>query len=721
MFPGSVPANLNSCLAMGEMGGRLLDPGATAVTFYLADLQFEHLGSRGFTHNPLIMKYVPPADRNVIATQTAALFVDELLRRVKHEHKDHHMAIEVKGDVADTPARSEIARLEKIIKRHEIPVEGYTRGNHSSGNVFGVVNLSSPSYDRLRALPIVGRFSLDEQLLDAAGDEGNVLTQRATIQGMHRILHSHRKDMPGPEKINTAVDEADGRGVKLLGTENVISFKPEHQDLLFHAFWRASRATRDHSTQETRFWECLVNYDIADQKEKYRTTKVNPFYLQASETCRLKSNDGCEYPVYTISLDGLDHTNLVAAVGGGVSELQVRLIENFMNQMLKENPRARFKISSHFSAKDLTKPPWYMFWRRRKGAEGREAFRKLLSREEIILYSYGHTHERKIVDLNQTLKLGRSTPLTEINVPSLIDYHPNAVRHDHDYHDARALVVEKLHLDDRRAGDRRIVVDLEYRGLDREDIVEGNTADVQKALKTFSRKHGYIRARETNKMLQSRYFMSWVKLHFKRLGVFATVGLNPFRWTRFKHYWRDFSLTQYVIDNFTVVSTINMFNEAYHLLAFLESVIQFIKEDDDPGELAVRGQLESLRMAILEDRTVRLHQFEKAIAAGERAHELAKFNDLFRRTKAHRLSDLLMQLRAGGQARAFAILAGIEASKGEFEFHKKKPTKVPNTVPTISIPVGSCPHGHKHRPSNPPPDEEDGELMAAFSPLSEAG
>src|SRR5678816_2937910 len=68
-------------------GGRVLSPNASLATLYIADPQFEYLGRRGFTHNPLIKWLIEPADRNVILTQTAALWVDELIRLEKLRHE----------------------------------------------------------------------------------------------------------------------------------------------------------------------------------------------------------------------------------------------------------------------------------------------------------------------------------------------------------------------------------------------------------------------------------------------------------------------------------------------------------------------------------------------------------------------------------------------------------------------------------------------------------
>jgi len=681
-------------------GGRYLPPNSPLVTYYISDPQFEFLSRRGFTHNPLLKWLLEPADRNVILTQTAPLWVDELLRQRMEENKAHAQCGEVKGDVADTPLRSEIKRLEHILNRRGLPVEGYARGNHSSGNVFGVINLSSPWYHRVRNMrwfPFsLFRFSLDEQLEGAAEKPGDILRPQATMEAMHRILNNHREEMPKPKRISARVHAADGNGYQLLRSDDLEVTYPFSSDRLeetFKTFWRASKGTQTNAPRETRFWECVVNYDIADERQEQRGTEVNPIYLQASETARFTAEDGSEYPVYTISLDGLDHKNLVAAVGAGVTEFQTRLIETFMDRMLKENPNARFKISSHFSAAEIVDVPWYMPWRRRGTQQARDAFRKLLQREEVILFSYGHTHRRDVRDLNATLKLKRKSSLIEINAPSLIDYHPNDHQRNGDTQDARALVVEKLKFVEDQKG-RRLTIDLEYRGLDEKDMVEGRTAAVDKALEDFERNHGYNRAKETVKELRNKHVIGWLKSHAKRFGEFLGNGVfraavNPKKWW---NYWKDLTVAQYAIDNFTVVSTVNMFNEARHMIAFLESVATLIGTDPEPGQRAVRAQLLGLRMLLLENAYVRQQAFEKALANGERPSELKKYNDLFAISKTYRVADLLLRLKPGSPARAFAILASIRASREEFQkrrffFFKVKPTTVANQLPTIEVPL----------------------------------
>ena len=81
----------------------------------------------------------------------------------------------------------------------------------------------------------------------------------------------------------------------------------------------------------------------------------------------------------------------------------------------------------------------------------------------------------------------------------------------------------------------------------------------------------------------------------------------------------------------------------------------------------------------------RQQEFDEAFARGVRSSELRTFNDLFVETGVDQLAEVLLDLPMNSQARSFAVLAGLESSREEFEFHRGKPTEVPNQVPTIAI------------------------------------
>ncbi|QQR80329.1 MAG: hypothetical protein IPJ69_13640 [Deltaproteobacteria bacterium] len=207
----------------------------------------------------------------------------------------------------------------------------------------------------------------------------------------------HRPPLDPIESINVKVDRADGDGYVLLrhgeNEENPVLFNADNLERNFYTFWKEA----PHHENSIPLWECIINHDVADERENGRATSVNPLYLQATQTACFEDSRGQEYPLYTINIDGLDHTNLLAAKGAGISEFQIRLVENFIDKKLKENPRARFRLAGHFSAEDdIVKTPWYLPLRGRKTKSARKAFCKLLSREEIISYTFGHTHRRNI-------------------------------------------------------------------------------------------------------------------------------------------------------------------------------------------------------------------------------------------------------------------------------------------------------------------------------------
>jgi hypothetical protein len=229
-------------------------------------------------------------------------------------------------------------------------------------------------------------------------------------------------------------------------------------------------------------------------------------------------------------------------------------------------------------------------------------------------------------------------------------------------------------------------IDLEYQGLDREDLKEGRTPEVEARLKWYKENHGYQRAKETVDDLKRRHIWGFVKRRFRHLGQM----LNPFRPKRLFQAWkRLFSPVQPLFDNFTVVSTVQMFNECEHYIPFLESLVHFMKKDEEGvGEPAARAQIEGVLTVLKREYADRRPKFEAAVSRGESAAELKKFNDLYERAGMYLLPELFLQLKMGGQARAFAVLAGLDASQEEYEYHRGRPTKVPNRVPTISIPVG---------------------------------
>jgi len=644
--------------------------GQTHTTLYLSDPQFEHLGPRAFIDNPLIDYFIPSADRNLVSVATAPVFVDTLMHHVRESHDAR--SIQILGDVPDTPCNTELGHMEKILERHPVPVEGYDRGNHSSSNAFGVVNMFSRVYGWVVGL--LKRDPLKEEVCKSCSGCKNVLTTQETMRGMHRIVHRHRTPVRTVEETSVRVAKADAKSYALEGSSPV-AFSPENRGRDMETFWKPT-PDRD---GKTRFWEAVVNFHVAEEMPDQRSTKVNPFYLQACEEARFVLDDGSEVPVYNINLDSLDHGH-VLAVQPAISELQVRLVQAFIEQKLLENPNARFKLSAHFSSVSIAKG---------SSCATREIFKQLLSREEIILFSGGHTHQRELTDLTAKLGLKRRSRLTEIIVPSLVDYHPSQSKDSKIYQDARALVIETMKVEKDSSGRPALKIDLEYQGLDREDLKSGRTPEVEERLKWFKENHGYQRAKETVDNLKWKHIRGFAIRRLRRVGEFFTQGLVPFRWQAFKAYWkRNVSPLRRVMENFTVVSTVQMFNECEHFIPFLKSVVHFMKLDEtDSADNAARLQIQGVLNTLEIEYNQRRPQFEAEVLRGDSAETLQRFNDLYERAGIHLLPELFLQLKLGGQARAFVVLAGLDASQEEFEYHRGRPTKIPNNVPTISVPI----------------------------------
>lgn len=643
---------------------RLLGMGQVSTTLYVADPQFEHLGPRVFTKNLLMDRLISSSLRNTAAVVTAPLFVDTLLDRVREGCRGENVRLQVLGDVPDTPCRSEMEEFEAVLARHDLPVDGYDRGNHSSSNAFGAINLLSGLY-RFLSRKLRRPSWLERELCEACGGSRNVLTPRQTIQGMHRILHCRRPDGSTPEGLNVRVAEAGNEGYRLVGEKNPVPFDEAHRTQTHETFWRRSAS-------DTPFWECLVNYDVADLPRRERKGRADPFYLQASEQ---GLEDGSEVPVYAISLDTQDHDHLMS-VWPGVSEFQIRLMETFIDERLKENPAARFKLSSHFPTSKIL--GWYA------GCGAKKALKRLLSRKEVVFFASAHTHEREVEKLTERLGLARETPLTEVTVPSLIDFHPVQDRDSKAYQDARALARERIRLES-ESGKPVLKIDVEYIGLDREDLPEA-TAEVDLALASYRRDHGYLRARETLWEIRKKYLVGFLERQFRRVTEFFTVAINPRHEKKFRHYWGEQSFVQNVVNLLTTASVVTMFNEAEHLIPLLESALRFVRAED-AGELAAAAQIRGILTVLGGQYRQRLAQFDAAVACGAGTAELRGFNDLFARAGVDRLPTILLQLGKRGPARAFAVLAGLEASREEYEFERGRPTKIPNRVPTITIPV----------------------------------
>jgi hypothetical protein len=443
-----------------------------------------------------------------------------------------------------------------------------------------------------------------------------------------------------------------------------------------------------------------------------RDTPVPPFYIQATEEANFQLDDGREVPVYSISIDSNDSTHAIA-VFPAISELQVRLIETFMDTVRTHQPHARFKLSSHFPVGQLLNKPTGIF--DIKGwlsygttSQARTALKALLSREEVILFASAHTHGRKIQDLTDKFQLARETPLMEVVVPSLTDYSP-VEREGKPPHDGRALGIEKMLV--RREQDKySLDLELNFKGLEAEDLLKDCLGDeVRQAVAAHNEKHGYQRTLAImleklgnpnwlglrgplGRQLIGNFFAKRIKnfLGFFSSGLWGFIPLNFFK-RRYKAYWDRPSVLQDVSDALTVTSVEQMFQEAQDLIPFLDSLAHFVSQDVAAGDQTAEAVLAGLHQVqgnLVNEFAPYRNAFDAAVKERQDAAALTKFKDLFARIGLDQIPSLLLNLSYQSHARAFAVLVGLDASKVEYEFQGEKPAQVPNQALSLSVPLG---------------------------------
>ncbi len=697
----------------------VLPLGQSHTTFYAADPQFERQGARSWLDNAGVDRFIHSAHRSAIGMITSPLYVDTQLRAAKQRDQSAVRGIRILGDVTDTPCVQEAKDFAAVIERHDdLPVLGYDRGNHSSGNAFGVVNLLSRPYRWIKSKFHRPVKSLEQQLAENCGCEDNVQSPQKTLSEMHRLQHRHRIGDSNIETINRPVAQADYQSFQLEGDNAATLFTEKNLEQNFHLFWQPSRGTAEGVTSETPHWDCLVNYHVANLPVDERSTEVPPFYIQASCDASFELADGKMVPVYSISIDSNDTSNAVA-VFPGVSELQVRLIEIFMDYVKRHQPEARFKLSSHFPVGDIINKPHGFFdivgriksiFNRATSKTARKAFKKLLSREEVVLFVSAHTHGRHVENLTKKFNLKRESVLHEVVVPSLTDYSPYHREGEAEPHDGRALGIEVMSVKPDEVGPHNLKIDLNFRGLNPGDLLkECLNPEVQAAVDAFNRDHGYQRVIDvmTQKLgrlgalgfagpLGRQLIWDFFKKRGRNFTGFFTAGMwgwLPFEKTKqaVADYWARPSVIQDFLDALNAVSVEQAFNEAEHMVPFLQSLEMFIGQEVAAGEVAAQAILtgvEEVRSQLAQQLETRRPQYESLVQDKADSRELIGFNDIFAQAEVDRLPQLLLGLSEQGPARAFAVMVGLESSRAEYEFQGEKPTQVPNKALSLSIPLG---------------------------------
>ena len=122
-------------------------------------------------------------------------------------------------------------------------------------------------------------------------------------------------------------------------------------------------------------------------------------------------------------------------------------------------------------------------------------------------------------------------------------------------------------------------------------------------------------------------------------------------------------------------------------MPFLQSVIHFVGEEEDTESLAVKAQIETVLTVLQGQTEARYAEFIAAINRLEPPSELRKYNDLYVLTGVDQLPGILLGLKVGSEARAYALLVGLASSRAEYYFHRRKPAHVPKRIPPVVVKI----------------------------------
>ena len=627
---------------------QILGLGEVSTTLYVGDTHIKDVGRQTFLTNSFVGGFVATADHPLLATLTRGLYLDEIMTR--ESERNPYVRLQGMGDFTDTPSDEEAAVSNTIFERHPIPMDGCDMENHGSSNAWGVVNLLSKSYNWLKR-HIFGRLGLlDLEFSKAVGGTPQILTPRDTIKMAHSLIHRTRPNGSTPDSLNIRVTEKETKSGSIR----------------FSDCWKQSPVDQS-------YWECLVNYDTADKNQAEREGRTPTIYLQAHE--RRFHVDGRDIPVFDISMDTQDHNHLLAIMPG-ISEFQVGLVESFMEERLKKNPSSIFRLSAHFPLSGVSG-----FF---TSCGEKAALKRLLSRSEVVFVVGAHTHDRAVTDLKKTLRLNRSSPLTEVTLPTIVKYSPWQSSKGAPDQTAQAIGIHRMWVEKDDRGTTVLKIAHEFGGVNPEEI--RTTDGVREAVASYSADHGYLTA-DVAKKAARRFAWVFLKRQMRRLGAFFTQAMNPVSKKKVHDYWKEDSMIRNAVDNLTAVSVTETSERAKRLMPFLESLIHFLDVEPSPEALAVRGNIQGVLTALSATCDETRKAFEEAVARGEDPHRLRRFDTYLADTGVNQLPKFFLDLPRGSLARHYALLTGMEVARAEYQFHRGKPTKIPNQVPTITIQI----------------------------------
>lgn len=402
-----------------------------ADTIYAGDFQTRTPQDQGPVQNAALDKgIVTVAIRSLYSDSSSPAFVGELILDTYKRIPDpeNFRGIVGMGDYLDMGCKQELEMVRIPMRKLEaadprLKFVLLTPGNHDGGQFMGT--LWSTKNELITGL-LYKDFILDN-LTGTCGEAKNIEPRSDSVRDFEGIVRNGPDTTDYPiQNLETHVKHGSRHGFKTKDNSH-LRFKKQ-PDSIFSSLWRVTPAG-DH-------WDCVVHYDSSifgkhiDKEDLLaKSTVAGPFdklkefantrgdvkqwiQLQAQKEVTFTASNGVTVPVYEVALDTMDFTSSTdfsGAIFGHISEFQISIVENFIDTKLKENPNSKFKLIMHYPIGELV-------------ACARHAFKRLLSRDEIVLVVDAHVHERGFdSDMRDDYHLKRATPLPHITIPATAD------------------------------------------------------------------------------------------------------------------------------------------------------------------------------------------------------------------------------------------------------------------------------------------------------------
>lgn len=643
----------------------------SVYSIYAGDFQFRTPQDQGPVQNAIFDKgLVSVAMRSLYTDSSAPTHLVELIRRTyaKVPDKNQFTGIKGMGDYGDLGCDQEFDRLRLAVQllleeNPDLRFTLLTPGNHDGGFYIGTLLRSGRS---LLADIWYPNVEFDAKF-GQCGEVENMTERGEGVADLNAIAQNWKGDpKKAREKITTHVKSGSRGGFRLHDGER-LSFKKDANEV-FKTLWKENTALdrwdailhlnssllgRHHDDKKSGEKDLL---SILSENTQMRRDPRQWIHLQATRQTEFESSTGATVPIYEIALDSTDLTSaplFAGTIKGHVSQLQISAIENFMNAKLAENPNAKFKLNMHYPVAKMV-------------ASACHAMKRLLEREEVILVSDAHVHERGFnADMRDEFKLKRKTPLAHLTVPSTIDM-------------PREVVLEKMNFTESN-GKGRINFDFAFESLPETEI-PGYDQNVREALEYFE---ALLAAKKENapKTREKTY------LYINEDEVIARLSPQMKRIAN-NESKRDIQIKELLTilfrlggqasNRFITEGSLRQIKIDFdYFLDFLDLVAGLLKLENPE------------RSKILESRIAKMRSYYEAWKIGYLRHDRQKYpfsaqrshNDLYTNANLDDIFDFLnSELPQGGATRAFFTAVGMRASAEEMEYHGYKLPEVPDNA-----------------------------------------